>query len=148
MVLVWAKIMPLSLSDLFSLLSPCFCSMCVLSNWQTDRSGDVSSFSLSSFSLHFSSHHSLRHLWRLQLNSEWERQRRNRGAQKRGKKSLSDKELSCSGQKKWNVETGTLRPSEMFCSFFFPLTMWMAVEMFYLFVVYFSISVLTLTALY
>lgn len=103
MVLVWAKLMPLSFSvSFFSLFRTCFCSMCVLSNWQTDLSGDVSSFSLSSFSLHFSSHHSLRHLWRLRLKSEWERQRRNRGAQKRVKENLfcSYKELSCAVDKR------------------------------------------------
>ncbi len=75
---------------LFSLFSTCFCSMCVLSNWQTDWCGDVSSFPLSSFSLHFSSHHSLRHLWRLWLKSERERQRtkEKQGADGKGKSLL------------------------------------------------------------
>ncbi len=118
---------------LFSLFSTCFCSMCVLSNWQTDWCGDVSSFPLSSFSLHFSSHHSLRHLWRLWLKSERERQRTKEKAGSRRERKISFAlAKNSAGQwtkEEWAVEMGALRQSEMFLFNFFLLTMWAVVEM-------------------
>lgn len=135
---------------LFSALVSVLCVFCLI-----DRPAGVEMFhpSLSSLSLHFSSHHSLRHLWRLRLKSKWERQRTEEeaGSAKDGKgKSLllwQRTQLGC-GQEKWAVEMGALRPSEMFCSVFLPpLTMWMALDTFSLFVAYSSISVSTSTAL-
>lgn len=140
--------MSLSFSVSFTLFSALVSVLCVFCLIDSPTGVEMFHPSLSSFSLHFSSHHSLRHLWRLRLKSKWERQ--NWGepwSAKDGKgKSLllRQRTLLGSGQEKWAVEMGALRPSEMFCSVFLPpLTMWMAPEMFFLFVAYFSISVST-----
>lgn len=116
--------MTLSFCLFFSVFSTCFCSMCVLSNWQTDRCGDVSSFSpflLPPFLIPS--------LSETPVKAAVEKQARETenwgeaGSAKDGKgKSLLlwQRTQPGSGQEKWAAEMGALKPSEMFCSVFPP----------------------------
>lgn len=140
--------MSLFLCLFYPVFSTCFCSMCVLSNWQTDWCGDVSSFSLfllPPFLIPSLSETPVKAAVEKQVR-ETENWGEARSAKDGKGKSLLLRQRTQlgSGQEKWAVEMGALRPSEMFCSVFLPpLTMWMALEMFFLFVAYFSISVST-----
>lgn len=141
--------MSLSFSVSFTLFSA-LCSMCVLSNWQTDRCGDVSSFSLFLLPPFL-----IPSLSETPVKAAAEKQVRESenwgeaGSAKDGQgKFILLRQRTQMGEL-WAVEMRALRPSEMFCTVFLPpLTMWMALEMFSLFVAYSSISVSTSTALH